>query len=133
MHTPLLFDHFKGKSQSLHKVCDVVVISCIDFRFQERINKWVKRKAKKYDRVALAGGVFDLPSIMKQVELSVELHKIKKVILMNHEDCGAYGKTGTYAKHKKDLKDAIKKIESKFKGLKAEGYYLHLDGTFEEV
>ena len=87
----------------------------------------------EYDRVALGGAVYDFYTILKQVEISNRLHAIKKVILMNHEDCGAYWKEGTYEQHKNDLADAERKIEALFPHLDVETYYIHLDGTFEEM
>ena len=53
--------------------------------------------------------------------------------MINHEDCRAYGRDGTYARHKHDLKDAKQKIEALFPSLEGETYYLHLNGLFERV
>lgn len=115
--------------------CNSIIVTCIDFRFQEYINTWVANnfQPKTFDRVALAGGVFDLEYILKQIEISNRLHHIKKVILINHEDCGAYGESGTHEKHIMDLENAKSKIEESLISLKIETYYLHLDGTFEKV
>ncbi len=115
--------------------CEAIVVTCIDFRFQEYINNWIAENftPKTFDRVAIAGGVFDLDCVLKQVEISKRLHHIKKVVLINHEDCGAYGEKGTHEKHIMDLEEAKKRIEESFEGLGPETYYLHLDGTFEKV
>lgn len=115
--------------------CDSIVIHCIDFRFQKYLDKWLTERLapKTYDRVGLAGGIFDFYTILKQVEISNNLHKIKKVILINHENCGAYGALGTYERHIMDLSEAERKIEAVFPQLDVETYYLHLDGTFEEL
>jgi carbonic anhydrase len=112
-----------------------IVITCIDFRFQKYINKWLKYVMKDYiyDRVALAGGIFDLYSILKQVEISNRLHHIKQVILMNHEDCGAYGDAGTYERHKQDLLEAEKIIEKLYPHLNVSCKYIHLDGKIEDM
>lgn len=115
--------------------CEAIVITCIDFRLQEYINKWISKKfaPKTFDRVALAGGVFDLEYVLKQIEISHSLHHIKKVILINHEDCGAYGEAGTHEKHIMDLEETKRQIENLYRKLVIETYYLHLDGTFEKV
>lgn len=112
--------------------CEAVVVTCIDFRFQEFINNWIAQNfaPKTFDRVAIAGGVFDFDYISKQVEISKRLHHIKKVVLINHEDCGAYGETGTPEKHAEDLNHAAAKITEQYPDLEVETYYLHLDGTF---
>lgn len=115
--------------------CDAVAITCIDFRFQNFLEDWLHENIgqNNYDRVALAGGVFNFDEIAKQVEISHRLHAVKKIILVNHEDCGAYGKEGTKEKHVADLTQAATKLLETFPNLKIETYYLHLDGTIEMV
>lgn len=117
----------------MNHAAEAVIITCIDFRFQEYINNWIASnfQPKTFDRVAIAGGVFDFDYVLKQVEISKRLHHIKKVILINHEDCGAYGETGTVEKHIEDLKKAADQIKQQYPDLTVETYYLHLDGTFE--
>lgn len=114
---------------------DAIVVHCIDFRFQKYLDLWLLARFghDNYDRVSLAGGVFDFDAILKQVEISNRLHKIKKVVLINHEDCGAYGADGNYQRHKKDLEEAERKVEAVFPDLDVETYYLHLDGRFEKM
>ena len=116
-------------------VTDAIVVHCIDFRFQKYLDLWLMGRFghDNYDRVSLAGGVFDFYAILKQVEISNNLHKIKKVILINHEDCGAYSEVGNYKRHKTDLEEAERKIEALFPELDVETYYLHLDGIFEQM
>lgn len=112
-----------------------LVVTCIDFRLQEAINNWISQNfaPKTFDRVALAGGVKNLDTILSQIDIARRLHRIKKVILINHEDCGAYGKRGTHEKHVGDLTKASKKIKSLFPKLEVKTFYLHLDGIFEQV
>ena len=115
--------------------CDAVVVHCIDFRLQKFLNDWLEERlgTRNYDRVALAGGALHVEAIIEQVELADRLHHIARVILINHEDCGAYGADGTLARHKSDLAEAAQKINRRLPGLAVETYYLHLDGTFERV
>src|SRR3990167_6831918 len=103
-------------------LADAIVITCIDFRFQQYIDDWLKQNFKKYmfDRVALAGGVFDFYSILRQVEISQRLHQTKKVILVNHQDCGAYGKEGTFKRHRDDLTEAERKLEALYPDIDVE-------------
>ena len=116
-------------------VTDAAVVHCIDFRFQKYLDSWLQERLghDKYDRVSLAGGVFDFEYVMKQVEISSRLHEIKKVILINHEDCGAYGETGNYKRHKDDLEKAQNRLGDEFSHLEVEIYHLHLDGKFEKI
>lgn len=110
-----------------------IIVTCIDFRLQEAINQWLAHhfSPRTFDRVALGGGVKDLPIIMGQIEIAVKLHRIKRVVLVNHEDCGAYGEEGSPEKHTQDLKEAREKILAKYADLVVETYYLKLDGTFK--
>jgi carbonic anhydrase len=115
--------------------CQAIVIHCIDFRLQKSLNDWLGRRfgLSDYDRVSLAGGVYDFYTILRQVEISDRLHKIKKVILINHEDCGAYGDEGTPERHAHDLREAERKIEALFPHLDVEIYYMHLTGILENL
>lgn len=115
--------------------CDAAIATCIDFRFQAFINQWISEnfEPSTYDRIAWAGGIKDQEGILKQVEISKRLHQIHKVILVNHEDCGAYGEEGTSERHSCDLKEIQEKVQNQFPDIEVETYYLHLDGTFEII
>lgn len=112
-----------------------LVITCIDFRIQEYINNWISQnfRPKTYDRGAFAGAAKSLDTILSQIEVAERLHKIKKVVLINHEDCGAYGEKGHVDHHVRDLRHAVKTIKEHFANLEVATYYLHLDGTFEKI
>ena len=43
------------------------------------------------DIVSVAGAVKDTDFILGQIGISVRLHDMKEVVLLNHTDCGAYG------------------------------------------
>lgn len=123
-------------SESNHNnhTCKAVVITCIDFRLVKYFRKWSNATIHgEFDRVAIAGGVKNLPFVLDQVELSYKLHHICDVYLINHEDCGAYGTEGTLAKHKKDLEFAKRILHQKFPKLKIIPLYLKLSGEFVEV
>jgi carbonic anhydrase len=115
--------------------CQAIVVSCMDFRLRTALRKWTKETLKDegFDRLAIAGGVKNLPFVLDQVELSYKLHAITEVYLINHEDCGAYGAEGTYKKHKEDLSFARKIIKRKFPKLKIYLLYLKLNGKFKPV
>ena len=115
--------------------CEAIIVTCIDYRLQEHINNWISENflPKAFDRVAIAGGVKNLEFAVSQVEIAHRLHHINKVLLINHEDCGAYGQEGIPAKHTKDLRAASQKLNMQFPGLEVKTYYLHLNGSFEEI
>ncbi|HLO30816.1 MAG TPA: carbonic anhydrase [Anaerolineales bacterium] len=113
--------------------CEAVVVHCIDFRLQHFLNDWLTKRFGKgnYDRISWAGGVREFAIIQGQIETSRQLHQVKKAILINHEDCGAYGEMGTKERHVSDLRYAEHAIKSLY--LDVEKYYLHLNGEFEKI
>lgn len=119
---------------SIH-VCDALVVTCMDFRIQKYIEKWLDKTMikKTFDLVDYAGSTKDLNIIIKQLDISVNLHRIQQVILIHHEDCGAYGKESTHDRHVADLHKARTVIVALYPGLKIDLYYLHLDGKFEAI
>jgi hypothetical protein len=116
-------------------VCKVVVVHCMDARLQKPINDWLQRRfsLSDYDRISLAGGVFELETILKQVEISHLRHQTSKVILINHENCSAYGDENTPEHHAAELRKAEERIKASLPGMEVELYYLHLTGIFEPV
>ena len=121
--------------------CEFLIVTCIDYRFQEYINKWTAENfaPNTFDRVAIGGGVKNLETILGQIDIACRLHHIPNVVLINHEDCGAYGTENfpdsqvEHQKHAEDLKNATAKINEKYPDLEVETYYLHLDGIFDKV
>ncbi|OGZ37907.1 MAG: hypothetical protein A3F21_03485 [Candidatus Portnoybacteria bacterium RIFCSPLOWO2_01_FULL_38_39] len=83
-----------------HKLPQAIVLSCIDFRFHEKLKRALKKeKINSYDLICLAGGAKNLVSpnkkiyqqiVIDNIKLAQKLHKIKTVVLCNHIDCGAY-------------------------------------------
>ncbi|HAZ16441.1 MAG: hypothetical protein A3H59_00610 [Candidatus Jacksonbacteria bacterium RIFCSPLOWO2_02_FULL_43_9] len=131
--------------------CSTIVFTCIDFRFQKSIHAWLESQhlIGDHDRVGIAGGVLNITTpadehnralLLKQIEIAHNLHHIQKVILINHEDCGAYGGKGAcegdeqeYAKHESELKQAGEYIKQTFPDLAIETYFATLNGVVEKV
>lgn len=77
------------------------LLTCIDFRFQEAFPQYMKQKGiEGYDRISVAGATkafmdpkpeSETEFVLNQFDISVGLHKVQDIVLMNHEDCGAYG------------------------------------------
>lgn len=112
-----------------------LIATCMDFRLQDDIDKWIEEhyEPESFDRVSLAGDIKDLKEVLGQVKLAYDLHQIEKVVLINHEDCGAYGAEGTIERHTADLKTAKAKINELYPNLEVETYYLHLNGIFDKI
>lgn len=115
--------------------CDALVVCCIDFRFQKYIRSWLDKNlaGQTFDLIGYAGSTKDLKTILKQIDISVKLHKIKKIVLIHHENCGAYGEKSTQERHSQDLIKARKAVLAKYPGLNIKLYYLKLNGNFVMV
>lgn len=115
--------------------CDALVVHCMDYRLQKFLQPWITVRFgyDNFDIISLAGSVHDYEMVLKYVQLATLIHGIDTVCLINHEDCRAYGRDGTYKRHKHDLMDSQVKIKALFPQLKVETFYLHLDGIFESI
>ena len=116
-------------------VCEAVVVHCMDARLQKPINDWLQRRfgLSDYDRISLAGGVFEQDFILNQIEISHRRHRTRKVILVNHENCGMYAEDNSPERHAADLRKTEQRIKAEIPELEVELYYLHLTGIFEKV
>ena len=84
-----------------HYTADFAIVWCYDHRFSDALSQLIARlKPAHYDLISVAGGAKALTAsgepaekeyIFSQIKTSIELHHTKKIILMNHMDCGAYG------------------------------------------
>ena len=77
-----------------------MVLSCIDPRFQPIVYNYLKKKKLigKYSSFTIAGGSLGVTDVKfkkwhktfwDNIETSIKLHHIKKLIVINHRDCGA--------------------------------------------
>ena len=77
-----------------------MVLSCIDPRFQPIVYNYLKKKKlnRKYSSFTIAGSAIGVTAnkfkgwhkaFWDNFDTSVKLHNIKKLIVINHRDCGA--------------------------------------------
>lgn len=83
--------------------CDAAVLMCVDFRFTEYYLEGVRKtfNIETFDTWAVPGAAknfvdpdnkaFAEALIAKIKQVSVGLHDIKQIIVLDHADCGAYG------------------------------------------
>ena len=75
--------------------CSSVIISCIDFRYQSHLQKYIEETSMEndVDVINIVGGAAKLDDYKKSgktmLDVSLELHTPKTIILAGHEDCGA--------------------------------------------
>ena len=79
---------------------EAMVLSCMDPRFQPKVFKYLKAKklTGKYSSFTIAGAAIGVThkkfkkwhsTFIENLSTSIKLHKIKKIIVINHKDCGA--------------------------------------------
>lgn len=124
-----------------HYHTDAAVVWCFDARFKPALQELSEKlNLKNIDVISVAGGAKNLSSpekpeyrnfILQQIDASVRLHGAKRVILMTHSDCGAYGglaafggkEDAEFQKHEKELQSAKTLAEARFPDLKTEAYF----------
>ena len=79
---------------------EAMVLSCIDPRFQPIVYDYLKKKKLngKYSSFTIAGAAVGVTAskfkkwhkaFWDNLDTSIKLHKINKLIVINHRDCGA--------------------------------------------
>ena len=120
------------------KKYEAMVLSCMDPRFQPKVYKYLKNKklSGKYSSFTIAGGAIGVTAkrfkkwhstFLDNLSTSIKLHKIHKLIVINHKDCGAAKIVNGKKKfnsivenriHKELFKKIKKVINKKFPNLK---------------
>jgi len=120
---------------------DACVITCFDARFDLAVKKFLKRRGiGLFDHVKIAGSAKPLADsqasgdggcgcIVNAVRTSMRLHSTNLVLIMSHNDCGAY--PGVPA----DLVAADAARAAAFlriaePSLKVESYFVDFDGVY---
>tara|TARA_Y100001958_G_C21020070_1_gene396938 strand:- start:266 stop:679 length:414 start_codon:yes stop_codon:yes gene_type:complete len=130
----------------MKKKYNAMVLSCIDPRFQSITYNFLnKKKLKgKYSFFSIAGGSIGVTSLKlkewhktfwQNLEISIKLHGIKKLIVINHQDCGAAKLINTKKFfnmsiekniHKNSFEKIRRAFKKKYPSLKIETYLMSL-------
>ena len=125
-------------TKSLEKKYQAMVLSCMDPRFQPKVYKYLKTKklTGKYSAFTIAGAAIGVThkkfkkwhsTFIDNLSTSIKLHKIKKIIVINHKDCGAAKIVNGKKKfnsiienkiHKESFKKITKILNNRFPTLK---------------
>ena len=120
------------------KKYEAMVLSCMDPRFQPKVYKYLKDKklTGKYSSFTIAGAGIGVThkkfkkwhsTFIDNLSTSIKLHKINKLIVINHKDCGAAKIVNGKKKftsiienkiHKDSFKVIKKTLNKKFPNLK---------------
>jgi carbonic anhydrase len=133
---------------------EAMVVGCIDPRLQEPVRLYTAGRGLtgNYSQFVIAGaaiGVVAEPfkdwhkAFWDNLGTSVQLHRIKRVIAINHRDCGAakiaYGEAAVSKRdqetetHRKALAEFRSQVAAKHPALTVETGLMGLDGTFEAL
>lgn len=118
-----------------YHACDAVVVGCMDFRFKGYMRTFFDNylSGKQYDTIRYAGATKELFTVLSQIDISVRLHKIKQVVLVHHEDCGAYGAEGSFERHKTDLLKTKNVLRTLYPELIIDLFYMKMDGSCQQI
>lgn len=137
------------KYNNIHS-CEAVVLSCIDFRFREETQKFVEEELgiKSFDLASVPGAakaINDSTSgadiIWQCLGVPCNLHHAGKIVVVNHQDCGAYGGSEKFGDdsqtelefHAAELKKAKVMILEKFSDREVILAYAKLSDDKNEV
>lgn len=139
---------FHFDAQRERYICDAAVVWCFDNRFETGFRKFLKRIGVVYwDAIKLAGGTKCLAAaeddpirafVLEQIRTSMRLHHTRRVILMLHSDCGAYGGLEAFAgdaaaearHHEAELKRAAANLAQAIPGIEVDSYFVDFEGVW---
>jgi hypothetical protein len=139
--------HFDAPREKYY--CDAAIIWCFDNRFELGFRKFLKRVGvANSDPIKIAGGAKCLASpdldserefVLGQIRTSMRLHGTRRVILMVHSDCGAYGGLaegfGGDARaeadhHHAELRRAAENLRTAIPGVEVDAYFVDFEGVW---
>jgi carbonic anhydrase len=131
-----------------------LVLSCIDYRIleAERYFLSLQNLGNLYDMTALAGSSLALSGVphqcdamafWDQLDISYRLHHIKKVIILDHQDCAAFAykidpqlsadPALELKTHQESLSRAHWAIRDKYPDLNIELYFVNLNAEVQPI
>ena len=140
---------YKGDAMVTHKT-QAVVLTCIDFRTYDHAERVLEQAiverfgVESFDIISLAGGARNLLQdkrrdvVLEDLATSVRLHDPDLIILVNHEDCGAYGGSAQFSDadeeeqfHQEQLEQAAAIARQYVPAEKVKTFYLTLSKSLE--
>lgn len=133
---------------------EALLLSCMDYRLIDDITRYMDGRGmtNQYDHIVLAGAALGAQTdyckewketFWEHLKIAIDLHHIKKVILMDHRDCGAYKVIlkADFSKdqqmetrvHGKFLRDLMVAIHKRYPELEVERLLMNLDGTVQKA
>lgn len=108
---------FSHQSPTDHYIADAVILCCLDWRIRGALEALIKYYGfKKVDLLKVAGAAKQIDFAIGQIQACLQMHKCKKVVLVNHQDCGAYGGSSKFADSREEMEFHKSELE-KAKGI----------------
>lgn len=131
---------------------EAVVLSCMDYRLMDDVGVYLDKRGLKdnYDHLILAGASLGAvtskypewgKTFRDHLRLAIKLHHVKRLIVIDHRDCGAYrlilGKDLKGDEEKKahaiELERLAKEVHAAHAQLSIETNLMNLDGSVEPI
>lgn len=133
---------------------EALLLNCIDYRLTAATTRYMSehRMAGKYDQLILAGASLGAKNdkfpawgttFWEHVQIAIDLHHIRRIVVMDHRDCGAYkailGKDlagdpkAEFAAHAAQMRSLRADIGQKHPELQVQLLLMGLDGRVETV
>jgi len=123
--------------------CDTLLIRCMDFRFhralEENLAKLIGQEACEFDSPGVGGGgsksIIDGDSrevVLGALDIAIEKHGVKHIIIVDHIDCGAYGGSSRFADEVEEEKFHIEKLHEAGSILSRQYPKLELDLVYQD-
>lgn len=133
---------------------EALLLTCMDFRLMDEIERYMSARGlrDKYVHVVLAGASLGAvtdkypawnKTFWEHLGIAIQLHSIRRVIVMDHRDCGAYklifgeehlkdpkAEKQAHAAELRKLKDQIRE---KYPELEVEMLLMALGGRVEKI
>jgi hypothetical protein len=135
------------KSPGGHYIADACIVWCFDDRFSDLFRKFSKN-FKNRDLIKIAGGAKALAGdaspdrdfVLNQIKVSIRLHGTKRVALMLHRDCGAYGGSKSFADADIEKEHFVGQLAAakqfllkEVPGVPVDIYFADFDGLYKAV
>jgi carbonic anhydrase len=144
-------EYIETQDKLTAKEVKTFLLTCMDFRLIEDVSHIMDNLGynTNYDHFILAGSSLGIvqekfphwgETFFDHLEISLNLHHFKKIVIIDHEDCGAYkkfypfaNKEEEYNNHRDCIQKAYDKITSIFHNFDFIAYFLDLNGNLSEI
>ena len=142
---------FQTQNQETAKNASTYVISCMDFRLLDDIVRAMDAMGynNNYDQFIVAGSSLGFvqdkfphwgETVMDHMNIGLSLHNFRSIIIIDHEDCGAFkkfmpykNKEEEYNNHKDCLQKAYERLSKHFPDFSFLGFLMDLKGNMTQI